>query len=636
MAHSPATPNFAHFKDGECICFNFNQGQAHCSSGDAARAHLTRLEKRLPTRVTAAASLAREEEGFWPAVTGFFSKVWDALTTFVAEIVNGVMRVVYEIAGAVYEFFATLVSDILQVIGLVLEKVFGLTMEKVVDWLGTVFDWEDTQATYYVLKDKTANIVQAIRDRVKTLPDQLESLIGQSDPKRDLALMRDLLPQYQQPIRQAPRDHHDTIASSPAVNWAPQAFAQHAQSAPLPAAVEVMSPILDELRADFAQLKALLVETFTRLGQDYESLSFSQIIEQLTQAATDVVQSLVTMLGALLRKLGDKFADALDTLLHSKWEVPLISQLHRKYVDPNGAGTVLELCCFVLAVPTALATRLITGKSVLELAKKTNLPVRPASAGVNLGAALTHRGATSGSQQVSESAEDALTQLLLGIATGFAQFVSAACYVVIEALRIGGVARDAKILLTSKLVVDSVGYCLSIASMVLRAEHVGLPSGRTKIDIFLASWQGVYRLKDFIRLLTFDVPGSAYWCGVFESLCAVIFYSFLCLDLALQGSESSERRTELLASKGLQYMALGVAQGLSWPREELLELRKAAATKVAQNPGNEAAELALVAAARLEALMVGGRAVLMFIVPAAGWWRSAINFELQRPHVVAS
>jgi hypothetical protein len=83
-------------------------------------------------------------------------------------------------------------------------------------------------------------------------------------------------------------------------------------------------------------------------------------------------------------------------------------------------------------------------------------------------------------------------------------------------------------------------------------------------------------------------------------------------------------------------MALGVAQGLSWPREELLELRKAAATKVAQNPGNEAAELALVAAARLEALMVGGRAVLMFIVPAAGWWRSAINFELQRPHVVAS
>src|SRR5580704_16110298 len=111
-------------------------------------------------------------------------------------------------------------------------------------------------------------------------------------------------------------------------------------------------------------------------------------------------------------------------------------------------------------------------------------------------------------------------------------------------------------------------------------------------------------------------PGTRNTCWKSSARCGrnlVNLDSLPCLQSkeTVTGMTAAENR-EVIASKALQLSSLFAYQLLSAPREV------AALDK------------------RAEVAVVAIRTLLVFLVPAAGLWRSQLNFKLQQPHDVIS
>jgi len=126
-------------------------------------------------------------------------------------------------------------------------------------------------------------------------------------------------------------------------------------------------------------------------------------------------------------------------------------------------------------------------------------------------------------------------------------------------------------------------------------------------------------------LVTFldpDLPfpdNRGFVCAVVESGCAVSALVALIGDMVLQSKEdvtapmTPAQNREVIASKALQLSGLITYQLLAVPRELAARVDKKA-----------------------EVAAVVIRTLLLFLVPAAGLWRSQLNFKLQQPHDVIS
>jgi len=591
--------------------------------GDEARVHLGELRALQPIGqpIVLATRLQGSGQEVWPSlwerVEQFFKDAW----SFVCEVVGGVMKVVYKIAEIVFEVVFTIVSEVFQAISVVLDKVFHLNLERIVDWLGAAFDWSVIKDTHEALRRRLTgtsgtfegSTADAFKRSLDDLPHQFRSFQSGGDPADVAAFRQTFAAISETQGSQSMRDHHDPVSSSPAVRWAPQALTSNLSKAAVPE-FDLLGELWTEISVVAGRIEEKLRRTFETLGHDYDSLSFGRILEILLQTAGDVLAQIADGIIDILAKLSRAMVAALRRLLETRWEIPLISTLYRKHIDANGNPTALELCCFVIATATTMASQLLVGEAPF--------PKQRAHTSANASEAMA-------SASVGKvSPESRAAQLGLGIATSVCQMLAGGFFVGGEVVRmtgLGGVTQTllSRDLLFGKILFDTMGYGLSVANAEVYKESVGKLTERHRLDLFFVYWQIVFRVKDIVRLVAINAFGPPRYprvpavCAVIESGCALIAVGGLVKGMVLQSNETVTGMTaaenrEVIASKALQLSSLFTYQLLSAPREVAALDKKA--------------EIAVVAI----------RTLLVLLVPAAGLWRSQLNFKLQQPHDVIS
>lgn len=634
-AASFAKVDASHLPAGYRFAVDFRGASPKVLHGSAVDDHLAAMRanatlvKGAPSLVAAGAGAATgvegdDESGFWPTVCGWFSDAWDAITSFVCTVVDGIVNVALTIAGTIYEFVVEVVSQVFQAVSWLVCKIFGIDMDTVVDWLGSVFDWDSIRRTHAVLRERVSGVAETFDQALTLIPTLFASFRASLNAEAS-GLDQALPDAHAQPATKALRDHHDATSSSPLVHWAGDA---------LFARLDEVTISLPDLAADIgAALEHALVQVRDRIlafakgiREDWDDLSFTELVGRVLTLTGNLFLDCAEAIFAVLATLAAPVRQVLGVLLaETRFEIPLLSPLFTKYVAPGKTTSLVDLCCLVVAIPTTLIGKL-AGEDPFPAEASKALPPAGAIAG-----ATPARGLAP-----SPTASD---EYGLGIATATCQLFAAVAGVCMESSRMATAyapSGPAKALLSArtrsclivKLLFDVCGYACAVGAGGLVAASGRLRTDRERLDLFLVAYQVVFRFKDVVRLLTFAT--SAFPCGMLESMLAIVSTPVAVADIVLQAKErypadvSTAVTLQTRGTKGLQLLAMSLAQLMAGVREIAAEERRMA--QASNNP-----EL-LVPAEAKEGAVILARTALQFAVPAAGFWRTAIS---TRRHFIA-
>ncbi len=615
-ADGPARPlNLDHLPEGVCWGLVADGAESRYVTGDEALQLLQSIEARGGARRLAGASAAEgaTASGWWPAIGEWFSEAWSGFKTFVCKVVNGVLTFFVDLAGELFELAVTVVSEVFQALSWLMSKAFGLTMDKIVAWLGEAFDWPSIAASYRQIRGLATQAPEALATGLASLHTMANKWLASGPGSLVAALREDRNatrqgrpPQFDRPGRTDAAPQQGGAFNSPALRWAGDKLTGSV-GASTALALPDLPDLFEGVGEHLAKLEALVKASFEKLQKNYDTMSFSDIVDLVLDTASGVfaelVETLFAVLEGLARGLGASIRSFLDTPAP---QIPILSQLYAQHIDPNKNWKLIDLCSFLLAIPASIVGGALLG--------------RPPAGGARL-----RRGATDGvsaaaggpDDQVALAASDQIATG--GVIASVCQLESAVMTAIVDGLRMfGGTPKTVRVLLSFKLLTDVIGFGASMWAVGAYAAANQDRSPREEIDIFVATYQVVFRIKDFARIYTFDAQPSAGVCGVIETVAGLLYLPVLCAGIGLQAQEAAPRVKELPA-KGVQLLALAAAQAMSWPREEALILRRAQPETLP-----------------LEALVVGARLALLVAVPAAGFARTKINYDEKLPFAVVS
>lgn len=574
--------SFEHLPNGYTFGFKLDHNKRLVAlSPPAAQSEYQSLIAREPRPRMKAA----KEEGFWPWVTDAFSSWWNDLTSFVCSVVDGVMTFVAEVAGEILNLIVETVSQVFQAIALVLEKAFGLTMEVIVNWLGTLFDWDSIKATHQVIRGGCDNVSGVLKSAIDRTADHLAQLFASGLSVDAGAVVKEAAGELSKQTIAAPmRDQHNSGTSSPAVQWAGRTFLD--KSGSQDSSIFDRPGVGTTISNELSRIGAVIKDAMSQLQQKIDQMSLVDFASFGVETARKLIGELAQAFGNVLKSAAETVISMIEPLFGMELDVPILSALFRANIDSTKTKTtVLDLLCFVVSIPATLLSKLFFGRAPFQVQAQPS----------------PH------SRMLERKASNSLDHVFgLNITTTVCQLLSATVAAFLEAARLARSPDTARKIFACKLAIDMIGFSTSMSAAAIVKLNKENPTPREQLDLDITALQAAMRIKDLFRLATFKQPWSAGANGVLETIIGLVGFAYAIKIVDLQRSESGIAKAEMVP-KTVQMLCMTAAQVSSVAREAFL----VKAPPPPPTPG--------------EVAVAYTRVALAFAVPAMGMWRIHLN-----------
>ncbi|RDX49441.1 hypothetical protein OH76DRAFT_1556378 [Lentinus brumalis] len=306
--------------------------------------------------------------GFWHFVTG----VWDDIESFFVDAFHFVIT----IAGKVFRFALKGLSYVWKAIHWLLQDVLHIPIDKLIEWLGFLFEWDDIKETHRMIVAMTNAAIDCAVDKVHDFRTVVDGWFDKAD---DMIKALDTIPPEardrslgaQESDKEVNGDEkYAKLHSSPGANWSSYQ-AKHGgvgnslsalgserpgTSDPLLQVWERFKPALEQLRDTVQHAFQNLIAIFTESKQ----FSLGQLLTHLgVQLLRDILKLVRDVFDALIDLVADFMGDA-QSLMNETIDIPLLSPLY-KWMSGNDLSA-LDAISLLIAIPTTVLYKAITGK----------------------------------------------------------------------------------------------------------------------------------------------------------------------------------------------------------------------------------------------------------------------------------
>lgn len=297
----------------------------------------------------------------------FLQSAWADVSSFVVQQAEGFYHFLATIGGKIYDAILDCVSAVAGAVEFVLNQI-EVAFEKLVAWLGFLFDWDDIKLTHSVLKNmirQFGNKVVSSMDSMETsienafinLENEINSFTGVTDPG-------ELIGTRQQAASATPG------ANSPQSNWA----VQHTNNGMGDAQTTYADPTstsstLTQLMAD---LEGLVTDEVSYMATTVTQIK-TQVIDQIsTMTPVDAIKKILGIASDLIlksaRNIIVKLIDIVKlmisellNMLDAPINIPIISPMYKTITGSD--LSFLDLVAFVGAIPATIMYKLVAGKA---------------------------------------------------------------------------------------------------------------------------------------------------------------------------------------------------------------------------------------------------------------------------------
>jgi hypothetical protein len=355
---------------------------------DLVYQELTQAEASARVAELRATSRSAADIFSWVNTIGdFFAEVSSGVATVVETVVNTVAEGIQ----AVFNFVVNGISYVFESVITFVEQAFDVVMtifaqvsvafEKVFEWLGFIFDWNDILLTHEALvytintfigflQGATTGIQAYIDTGINTVQSQISSLFDQAvatiagsatiggyvednepdAPDYTEAMSNNIV--YNNLIDNASgatssRSISSTLASF-ASSDATQDFLRQLQS------------LVDTTEATSAFSSA--TEYFQNLGSSPDTI-MSQLFAGMLRIAEGVIQAIIsgvqTVVDSLLQLISSMIA-SLQSVLNEQWDIPFVSQFY-SWLTNGSSLTTIDLLALITAIPATIIYKLVYG-----------------------------------------------------------------------------------------------------------------------------------------------------------------------------------------------------------------------------------------------------------------------------------
>lgn len=361
---------------GQVWGMHFETGQARHLDDAGVRAHFAGL--------TAAASVQGTTTVPMDAVAvevgSGLEWLWDQVSevgAFLVEAVDGALTFVFQVGQELFRFAVTCAEAAYRVIHWVLLKTLGIDLDRFIDWLGFIFDWDDIKRVHTMLVELMNGAltygrgqVDGARTQVGAWFDDLKAKAASLQPDTGPGSVFDHV-DHLQSSRADTDGVRRRVLSSPGGNWGsyhlshsgaltgtsvPRATPSDPFSAFLD---DVVWPTLDSVSDTAHQLGIDLAKLF---GDT--SMTTTQVMQLISDAAVGLLDALETIVTGLMQFVEDLIA-MLQTELNTPIAIPFFSPLY-KQISGNDL-TVMDAIMLVLAVPTTIVYKIVAGRAPAAL-----------------------------------------------------------------------------------------------------------------------------------------------------------------------------------------------------------------------------------------------------------------------------
>ena len=309
--------------------------------------------------------------------------VVSTLTTVGTEVIADVKQIAQkivvtlsDIANQVQEFVFRTVDQAAQFVKGIFKQV-GIALDKVLDFLKSIFGWDDIVNTKKVVKHQI-NQLPAVLDHVIS--------IGQLHLTTELTKAKIEIANTFKSCRQQLADMklqstlNEGTAGADALNniesqWFINGLQDNAQDISSPQGGSLTNTISVTLDTVRSQIKTLIdklgsepgflmaQQCFERMAKDPTQIpklalsALISIVEGVAEAMIDLTIALINIIATVLKGI----MDAIFNLLNMTIDIPLLSSLYKRFVDPAGMS-MLDLVSFVLAGAATAICKAVTGK----------------------------------------------------------------------------------------------------------------------------------------------------------------------------------------------------------------------------------------------------------------------------------
>lgn len=321
----------------------------------------------------------------WNAIKNAARTVIDGLTRIVVEVVRGIGRVLFEIAGKVFEAFVEFAQQALDFV----EGVWNwlkVKLKQLFEWLAFLFNIGDIVRTaeavehnVAVLLDFTAAGVEHVKGIILAGIDTMKANLQSTVDTFLDGLNKQGDPTYKQFSEQQPMTddesyqlEHNLFANAYQENGG-DAEEKGQTTVSLMSNVRLSSSLDDLLQMmtdlannfQFGDGKAAFEEAiayFTEIGDNSNNAlnlllsGIVKVMESVALFALDAAKGVIAILMDLIKEVVESLREA----LFAEWEIPIISQLYKLFTGKTLSIRIVQLASYLIAIPTTLIYKLAT------------------------------------------------------------------------------------------------------------------------------------------------------------------------------------------------------------------------------------------------------------------------------------
>ncbi|WP_246628308.1 hypothetical protein [Paenibacillus oenotherae] len=307
---------------------------------------------------------------------------------FIVVKMGPVWQFALKIGRVIYKFTMNCLSHLYSSLSWLLENTLGIDLDKIIGWLGFLFNWDDILATKRVLVQAVNNNLEFGRNEIrkaekkvdKFFDDIVHSLKNRRGELKDLKGVHATL-------QSADKGRKDEAApeGKKALQFMDQSPAGHYSSylmrggvmhekvlASLQAPHVMNDSYLDRLRKLFNDTIVPTLhdveEDVKRFGQDFQQLftdkelSVTSSLEMLAGDAAIGLLNLGKNMIVSLFKVIEEILHTVEDLINKDVNLPIISAFYKEFAKSDKMS-LLDIISLLLAIPSTSAYKLLKGKA---------------------------------------------------------------------------------------------------------------------------------------------------------------------------------------------------------------------------------------------------------------------------------
>ncbi|KAJ1561242.1 hypothetical protein HK096_005447 [Nowakowskiella sp. JEL0078] len=299
-----------------------------------------------------------------------FEEAFDILKKWTVEIVDGIPHFAITVGKMVFTFILNAVENVFKAISFILEKVLGIDIMKIIEWLGYIFEWDDILETHNLIISATNIFMDmGIKSVDKVIGVVDDYFIQLEKTWTDIAIPPDLKDAKANSGLDA---ENKPNLNSPGGNWSGYLI-EHGGVMEFKGDDTNVATIWNEvIKSTMDEMSTLASNLPTEFFQLFnEDSSISDVLDHL-RAKVNIL-SVIKLLHKMVIEILKFFANILKNLkdlLNAKIDIPVLSALYKK-INNNADLTLLDAFALLVAIPATIIYKVFSGGTTI---KTDNLP----------------------------------------------------------------------------------------------------------------------------------------------------------------------------------------------------------------------------------------------------------------------